>query len=98
MAIDATPDVWHSIRRQAKKSVVGTLQNINIIVHDEDGQLWAESPNYPGCFTQASSMSELIRNWAEAVCGWLETAGELQVDGLDPYHPGSVSATQTAFV
>ena len=97
MAIDATPDVWHNIRRQAKKSVVDTLQNINIIVHDEDGQLWAESPNYPGCFTQASSMPELIRNWAEAVCGWLETAGELQADGLDPYHPGSVSATQTAF-
>ena len=81
-----------------QKTVVDTMQNINIIVHDEDGQLWAESPNYPGCFTQASSMSELIRNWAEAVCGWLETAGELQVDGLDPYHPGSVSATQTAFV
>ena len=36
--------------------------NVNIIVHNEDGQLWAESPNYPGCFTQASSMPELIRN------------------------------------
>ncbi len=42
-----------------------------IIHHAEEGGLWAEVPELPGCVTQAETMEELIPNIYEAVEGCL---------------------------
>ena len=44
------------------------------IIHEaEEGGYWAEVPAFPGCVTQAETMSELESNLNEAVQAWLLT-------------------------
>lgn len=38
-----------------------------LVVHDEDGWLWAEVPELPGCFASGDSMSELLAAADEAI-------------------------------
>ncbi|HGJ64487.1 TPA: type II toxin-antitoxin system HicB family antitoxin [bacterium] len=41
---------------------------IKVIIHDaEEGGYWAEVPALPGCFTQADTWQELIKNIYEAI-------------------------------
>ena len=41
---------------------------IKVIVHEaEEGGYWAEVPSLPGCFTQADTWQELIKNIYEAI-------------------------------
>ena len=41
---------------------------IKVIVHEaEEGGYWAEVPALPGCFTQAETWQELIKNIYEAI-------------------------------
>jgi len=41
---------------------------IKVIIHDaEEGGYWAEIPALPGCFTQAETWQELIKNIYEAI-------------------------------
>lgn len=44
-----------------------------VIVHDEDGSLWAEVVSLPGCFASGDSMEELQANLAEAIGLYLST-------------------------
>ena len=51
------------------------MGDVQIIAHpSEDGRavFWAESPQYPGCFTDGRTIDELLRNWQEASALWLE--------------------------
>jgi len=41
---------------------------IKVIIHDaEEGGYWAEVPALPGCFAQADTWQELIKNIYEAI-------------------------------
>lgn len=52
---------------------------VKAIIHEaEEGGYWAEVPAFPGCITQAESMSELESNLNEAVQAWL-LAGEADI-------------------
>ena len=48
---------------------------VRVTVHvyrAEEGGLWAEMPEYPGCYTQAETMDELKENVREAVRCYIE--------------------------
>ena len=65
------------------------MGDVQIIIHpSEDGRslFWAESPQYPGCFTDGRTIDELLRNWQEASALWLEDADEAQREYLAPYY------------
>ncbi len=48
---------------------------LKVIVHKaEEGGFWAEVPALKGCFTEADTHEELIKNINEAVELWLEVA------------------------
>jgi predicted RNase H-like HicB family nuclease len=51
---------------------------IKVIVHEEDDVYWAEVPSLPGCFTQADTWPELLKNLYEAIEGWLEAKAEIE--------------------
>lgn len=41
--------------------------NLNVRVHREDGTLWAEIPELPGCFASGETDAELVEAIQEAV-------------------------------
>lgn len=45
-----------------------------LLVHDENGALWAEVLELPGCFASGDSMDELLAAASEAIemYGWEE--------------------------
>jgi predicted RNase H-like HicB family nuclease len=45
-----------------------------VIVHHEDGQLWAEVVELPGCFAAGDTMSELGESLSEALALCLPAA------------------------
>ncbi len=52
---------------------------VKAIIHEaEEGGYWAEVPAFPGCVTQAETVSELESNLHEAVQAWL-LAGEVDI-------------------
>ena len=51
---------------------------ITAVIHDaEEGGFWAEVPGFPGCMTQGETIEEVKAALAEAVEGWLESAGDM---------------------
>ncbi|HKR03018.1 MAG TPA: type II toxin-antitoxin system HicB family antitoxin [Bacteroidia bacterium] len=53
---------------------------LKVIIHpDEKKGFWAELPSLPGCFTQASTMEELIPNIYEAVEGYLKVREKVKI-------------------
>jgi predicted RNase H-like HicB family nuclease len=56
------------IIRYAKRNLKAKNVKIKVIIHDaEEGGYWAEIPALPGCFTQADTWQELIKNIYEAI-------------------------------
>ncbi|MCX6271256.1 MAG: type II toxin-antitoxin system HicB family antitoxin [Bacteroidetes bacterium] len=50
---------------------------IKVLIHKDQKQgFWAEISSLPGCFTQGSTMEELIPNIYEAVDGYLKVREE----------------------
>ena len=50
---------------------------LKVLIHeDEKKGYWAEVPSLLGCFTQADTMEELIKNIYEAVEGYLRVREE----------------------
>ena len=45
---------------------------IQVIVHEEDGMFWAESPDMPGLFASGESMDELLESLGEALALYLD--------------------------
>lgn len=53
---------------------------LQVIVHEaEDGSLWAESPQLPGCFAAGDTEEELRACLLEAIELWLEDAEPVAV-------------------
>jgi predicted RNase H-like HicB family nuclease len=53
----------------------GTIE-YQVLVHDEDGSLWAEIPELPGLFVSGDSDDELAEALAEAIPMYLTDAGQ----------------------
>jgi predicted RNase H-like HicB family nuclease len=52
---------------------------MKVIIHKaEEGGLWAEVPDLPGCVTQAETIEVLLSNLREAVEGCLAVGKELR--------------------
>jgi len=65
-----------------------------LITEDPDvGGYTIECPQMPGCVTEADTLEELYRNWAEASALWLQAAREDMAAGRDPFNP-QVPGTQ----
>jgi len=49
------------------------MTSFTVLVHDaEEGGLWAEVPELPGCASQGESLDELERNVIKAITACLE--------------------------
>lgn len=48
-------------------------QSVTVLLHHEDGELWAEVLEYPGCFAAGADMSELEESLTEALSLYLST-------------------------
>ena len=63
-------------------------------IHDEDGELWAEVVELPGCFASGDDIEELKENLAEAIGLYLSTSDRhVSVVELEPVK-GSDSVTE----
>ncbi len=64
-------------------------RSLHIEVHQEDGMLWAEISEWPGCFASGETFAELIDAIQEAVALYITPedqpveAIKLHVQGLD---------------
>ena len=68
-----------------------------LITEDEThGGYTMECAQMPGCVTEAATLPELYRNWAEASSLWLEAAQEELDCGRDPFSP--CNATEAVLV
>jgi predicted RNase H-like HicB family nuclease len=50
--------------------------NLNIVVHDEDGALWATVREMPGVFATGDTMDELRESLREGISLWLAEPGQ----------------------
>lgn len=55
-----------------------------LLIHDEDGMLWAEIQELPGCFASGADMDELLDAAAEAIQMYLADAPAAKVDYAVP--------------
>lgn len=49
---------------------------LNIVVHDEDGALWATVQEMPGVFATGETMEELRESLQEGISLWLAEPGK----------------------
>lgn len=56
--------------------------NLNIVVHDGDGALWATVQEMPGVFATGDTMDELRESLEEGISLWLAEPGEEPAGGL----------------
>jgi predicted RNase H-like HicB family nuclease len=54
---------------------MATEQNYTVRVHSEEGMLWAEVLELPGCFASGENESELLEALAEAIGMYLSDDG-----------------------
>ena len=71
--------------------------HINLFWSDEDGLWIADVPDLRGCMTHGHSRSEAVKNAAEAIEAWLETARDAGFDIPEPrYRPAIYAARDAA--
>jgi predicted RNase H-like HicB family nuclease len=55
------------------------LKKIRIVLkEDEEGGFYIYSPDLKGCISQGETEAETVRNFAEAMEGWLEVKADLE--------------------
>lgn len=70
--------------------------HINLFWSDED-QLWiADAPDLRGCMTHGATRADAIKNAAEAIEGWLETAREMGFEIPEARYRPAIYATRDA--
>jgi predicted RNase H-like HicB family nuclease len=50
--------------------------NLNIVIHNEDGALWATVQEMPGVFATGDTMDELRESLREGISLWLAEPGQ----------------------
>jgi predicted RNase H-like HicB family nuclease len=48
-------------------AAMGTQRAFRVLIHHEDGSLWAEVPDVPGCFASGDTQDELLESLTEAL-------------------------------
>lgn len=61
-----------------------------MIVHDDADGLWAEFPDFPGCFTDGETLEELFENAQEAIACYLDDGVESDITFPNPTNPRNV--------
>lgn len=61
-----------------------------MIVHDDSDGLWAEFPDFPGCFTAGDTLTELFENAQDAIACDLEDGISSDIMIPNPTNPKSV--------
>ena len=70
--------------------------HINLFWSDEDNLWIADVPDLRGCITHGRTRAEAIKNAAEAIEGWLETARDARFDIPQPRSRPATSAARDA--
>jgi predicted RNase H-like HicB family nuclease len=71
--------------------------HINLFWSEEDSIWIADVPDLRGCMTHGATRAEAIRNAADAIEGWLETAREAGLDIPEArYRPAIYAARDAA--
>jgi predicted RNase H-like HicB family nuclease len=71
--------------------------HINLFWSDEDGLWIADVPDLRGCMTHGDTRAKAVKNAAEAIEGWLETARDAGFDIPEPrYRPAIYAARDAA--
>jgi predicted RNase H-like HicB family nuclease len=52
---------------------VPSQKQLSVVIHYEDGEIWAEIPELPGCFASGRTLAELTDAVEEAVGLYLAT-------------------------
>lgn len=61
-----------------------------MIVHDDSDGLWAEFPDFPGCFTDGETLTELFENAQDAIACDLEDGISSDITIPNPTNPKTV--------
>lgn len=64
----------------------GNDHSVTVLLHREDGELWAEVEEYPGCFATGRDLDELQVCLAEALSLYLSTPDQEVEVTLDLKH------------
>lgn len=71
--------------------------HINLFWSGDDGLWIADVPDLRGCVTHGATREDAVRNAAEAIEGWLETARECNIEIPEPrYRPAIYAAPNAA--
>jgi predicted RNase H-like HicB family nuclease len=71
--------------------------HINLFWSEEDALWIADVPDLRGCMTHGNTRADAIKNAADAIEGWLETAREAGFDIPEPrYRPAIYAARDAA--
>jgi len=86
-------------RGQKRKAVAKMPKSLNLVITEDSevGGYTMECPQMPGCVTEADTLDELYRNWAEASSLWLAGARDDMAAGRDPFHPQLPGICGSAF-
>jgi predicted RNase H-like HicB family nuclease len=70
--------------------------HMNLFWSDENNLWIADVPDLRGCTTHGHTRSEAIKNAAEAIEGWLDTAREAGLAIPEPRYRPAIYATRDA--
>lgn len=76
-------------------------ESITVDVHFEDGQLWAQVKEYPGCFAAGRTVAELEESLSEGLSLYLSEPGrpvELSLSFQHDDEPAEFVSTQRVAV
>ena len=65
--------------------------NYKAIIHNEDGQYWAEFPAFPGCYTSGDSLEEVKGNLAKVLHFHIQGLNDADVSESDLVEVAEVS-------
>jgi len=70
--------------------------HINLFWSDEDNAWIADVPDLRGCMTHGMTRAEAVKNAAEAIEGWIETARDVGIPIPKPRYRPSIYASRDA--
>jgi len=70
--------------------------HINLFWSDEDDLWIADVPDLRGCMTHGHTRAEAVKNAAEAIEGWLETARDCRMEIPEPKYRPAIYASRNA--
>lgn len=77
---------------------IPTPKSFTLVVTEDPqvGGYTIECPQMPGCVSEADTLPELYRNWADAATLWFQAAAEDVAAGRDPFRPNLPATREMA--